>query len=192
MALPSPSSLLILSIKWLNWKPWGPDFAFQWFLITLIWFLNVEGNCIEISTSIYQFSTTQFMAVYIPTHLFISQICLTTCGLSFIVASTWWQLEWLCQLSNSLMLIEDSKNATPPLQRMWTLFVRQCQVQSWATWGHFDRVYILYQCNTITSYDHDNPLHKPHFNSKKAQPNSKCLWSEKINSQQVYTTVFSL
>ena len=28
-------------------------FAFQWFLITLIWFLNVEGNCIEISTSIY-------------------------------------------------------------------------------------------------------------------------------------------
>ena len=53
MAHPSPSSLLILSIKWLNWKPWGPDFAFQWFLITLIWFLNVEGNCIEISTSIY-------------------------------------------------------------------------------------------------------------------------------------------
>ena len=88
------------------------------------------------------------------------------------------------------MLIEDSKNATPPLQRMWTLFVRQCQVQSWATWGHFDRVYILYQCNTITSYDHDNPLHKPHFNSKKAQPNCKCLWSKKLKAQCIHNIIF--
>ena len=55
----------------------------------------------------------QFIAVYIPTHLFLSQIL--TDDLWFIIycGQHFRQLEWLCQLSNSLMLIEDSKNATP-------------------------------------------------------------------------------
>ena len=120
--------------------------------------MYVEGNCIEISTSIYSCVHSNTL-IYKPNidWLVVYHLLWPALGGSMNGCVNY-QTHW-CWLRTAKM----------PLQRMWPLFVRQCQVQHWATWGHFDRVYILYQCNTITSYDHDNPLHKPHFSSQLSQ-----------------------